>query len=237
MPDDTNRVPIDRRAALRWLGVVGLGAVAVACSDGDSTDGTAVDDSTTGSASTASCVLTPEMTEGPYFVDGDRVRSDITEGRPGRPLTLRLTVVDATNCRPVESAAVDIWHADAGGDYSAFGDSGPDTTFLRGIQHTDADGIVTFQTIYPGWYQGRAVHIHVKVGVDGNEVHTGQLFFDDDLSGTVFAARPYSTRGDGWLRNADDGIFAGGGDRSMVAVEQQDDAYTGTLTMGIDRIV
>ena len=141
-----------------------------------------------GTAPDAACVLTPEMTEGPYFVDGDAVRSDITEGRPGTPLTLKLRVVDARGCTPVEGAAVDVWHADAGGNYSAFGSSASDSTFLRGIQRTDADGAVTFETIYPGWYQGRAVHIHVKVAVDGTEVHTGQLFFDDDASERVFAA-------------------------------------------------
>jgi protocatechuate 3,4-dioxygenase beta subunit len=245
MRDDPTRVPIDRRAALRWLGIVGLGTVAVACGDGggsarDASTGTGADrtvPSTGGTATNASCVLSPEMTEGPYFVDGDAVRSDITEGRPGTPLTLRLSVVDATSCEPVEGAAVDVWHADASGDYSAFGRSGSDTTFLRGIQQTGADGVVTFRTIYPGWYQGRAVHIHVKVGVGGNEVHTGQLFFDDDVSSTVFAAKPYSARGDAWLRNADDGIFADGGDQSLVELTNAGNAYTGSLTMGIDRTV
>jgi protocatechuate 3,4-dioxygenase beta subunit len=245
MPADSSRVPIDRRAALRWLGVIGLGTVAVACSDGggsggNASSGTGADADTAprpsgGTATNASCVLTPEMTEGPYFVDGDAMRSDITEGRPGAPLTLRLSVVDATGCQPVEGAAVDIWHADASGDYSAFGRSGPGTTFLRGIQETDADGVATFRTIYPGWYQGRAVHVHVKVSVGGSRVHTGQLFFADDVSGTVFAAKPYAARGDGWVRNADDSIFADGGDRSIVGLEQADGAYSGSLTMGIDR--
>ena len=250
MPDHPTRPtidrrPIDRRAALRLLGVVGLGTVAVACSDGGSSDdgaaattgGATSGARSSGTATNTACVLTPEMTEGPYFVDGDAVRSDITEGRPGTPLTLKLRVVDANGCTPVEGAAVDVWHADAGGDYSAFGNSGADSTFLRGIQRTDADGAVTFETIYPGWYQGRAVHIHVKVVVDGTEVHTGQLFFADDASERVFTATPYSSRGDGWLRNAEDGIYANGGDQSLVSLRAGAGRYTGSLTMGIDRTV
>lgn len=245
MPDHPTRPLIDRRSidrrpALRLLGVVGLATVAVACSDGGSSDdGAAATTSGTssGTATDTACVLTPEMTEGPYFVDGDAVRSDITEGRPGTPLTLKLRVVDANGCTPVGGAVVDVWHADAGGNYSAFGSSLANSTFLRGIQHTDADGAVTFETIYPGWYHGRAVHIHVKVAVDGTEIHTGQLFFDDDASERVFAAKAYSGRGDGWMRNADDDIYANGGDRSIVSLRAADNRYTGSLTMGIDRTI
>ena len=105
-----------------------------------------------------SCGLAPEQTEGPYYLDDHMVRRNITEGRPGAPLTLRLGVVDVSSCKPIKGAAVDIWHCDAGGVYS--GTSGQDTEddrFLRGIQRTDAKGIAVFRTIYPGWYQGRTV--------------------------------------------------------------------------------
>ena len=120
----------------------------------------------------------PELTEGPYYLDLDLVRRDITEGRPGVPFDLAVKVVDATSCEPLEGAAVDVWHCDAEGAYSGVqGDSG---TFLRGVQMTGADGVADFTTIFPGWYTGRAVHVHLKVALAGDDVHTGQLFFDDD---------------------------------------------------------
>ena len=97
------------------------------------------------------CVLTPEMTEGPYFLEGDKVRRDIREGRPGVPLSLKTTVVDVSSCKPIKGAAVDIWHCDAGGTYSGFAQEGTeDERFLRGIQRTNRNGLATFTTIYPG---------------------------------------------------------------------------------------
>jgi protocatechuate 3,4-dioxygenase beta subunit len=124
-----------------------------------------------------SCVLAPEQTEGPYYIDGEKLRRNITEGKSGVSLTLRALVVDASTCRPIRGAALDIWHCDAAGAYSGFGAGATSRTFLRGIQKTDAKGFATFKTIYPGWYPGRTVHIHVKVHLGGNVVHTGQLYF------------------------------------------------------------
>src|SRR5256885_6644127 len=112
---------------------------------------------------TITCVLTPELTEGPYYIAGEKLRRNITDGKPGVPLTLKATVLDASSCKPLKNATVDIWHADAAGVYSGFGAGAANRTFLRGIQKTDAKGLAPFRTIYPGWYQGRAVHIHVKV--------------------------------------------------------------------------
>ena len=101
---------------------------------------------------------------------------------PGTPLALRLTVVNASTCKPIKGAAVDIWHADAAGAYSGEQSNGTvGRTFMRGIQRTDARGLARFDTVYPGWYTGRTVHIHVKVHVGGNVIHTGQLFFNDAL--------------------------------------------------------
>src|SRR6266542_752629 len=114
-----------------------------------------------------SCVLTPEQTEGPYYIAGEKVRRDITEGRAGLPLLLRAFVVNASTCKAIKGAAVDIWHADAGGVYSGFGQGSGNRTFMRGIQRTNAKGLALFRTVYPGWYQGRTVHIPFKVHLGG----------------------------------------------------------------------
>ncbi len=179
------------------------------------------------------CVLTPELTEGPYYVAGERVRRNITEGRPGVPLALRLRVVDVSTCRPIEGAAVDVWHADAGGVYSGFGAGRSNRTFMRGIQRTDANGLATFQTVYPGWYTGRTVHVHVKVHVGGSVVHTGQLFFPDALTDQVYRRSPYSKRPGRDVRNADDSIFVNGGSRSTLTVRKHGAGYVGSIAMGV----
>jgi protocatechuate 3,4-dioxygenase beta subunit len=180
------------------------------------------------------CVLTPELTEGPYFLSGDKLRRNIAEKRPGTPLTLNLSVLDASTCKPLANAAVDIWHCDSGGTYS--GVSGNTGRFLRGIQKTNAKGIASFDTIYPGWYQGRTVHIHVKVHVGGNEVHTGQLFFPDPLTDAVYRKAPYSARGTRTTRNASDQIFASGGAGSVLHLRKSATGrYVGTVAMGVRR--
>jgi len=185
------------------------------------------------------CVLTPEQTEGPYYIPNEKVRRNITEGRPGTALALRLTVVDASTCRPIKGAAVDIWHADASGVYSGFGQGAASRTFMRGIQRTDAKGTAIFRTVYPGWYQGRTVHIHVKVHVGGNVAHTGQLYFPDTLTDAVYRNAPYSNRPARDVRNASDAIFRNGGKRSMLTVRRAANAagagYTGSIVMGVKR--
>jgi protocatechuate 3,4-dioxygenase beta subunit len=186
-------------------------------------------------AASVACVLTPEMTEGPYYIAGEKLRRNITEGRPGAPLTLKLKVVDASTCRPIKNAAVDIWHADAGGAYSGFGSGASSRTFMRGIQKTDANGVATFQTVYPGWYMGRTVHIHVKVHVGGDVVHTGQLFFADSVTDAVYRKTPYSNRPNRDVRNAQDNIYLDGGSKSIVKIAKSGKGYTGTLTMGVRR--
>src|SRR4051794_29166463 len=154
------------RRRLLGLAAVGIGSAALP-----------VEEATAGPKAVAtgavSCILTPEMTEGPYYVPNEAVRRNITEGKSGTALRLHLTVVSASTCKPIKGAAVDIWHADATGVYS--GVQGNTGTFLRGVQRTDRNGLAVFDTIYPGWYHGRAVHIHVKVHVAGNVVHTGQF--------------------------------------------------------------
>jgi protocatechuate 3,4-dioxygenase beta subunit len=178
-------------------------------------------------------VLAPEQTEGPFYIPNERVRRNITEGKPGTPLELRLSVVDASTCRPVRNAAVDIWHADAAGAYSGFGAGSASRTFLRGVQRTDAKGIARFTTIYPGWYQGRTVHIHVMVHVGGNVVHTGQLYFSDALTDAVFRRSPYSRRGARDVRNPQDAIYRNGGRRSTLTVRRSGSGYVGAIAMGV----
>jgi protocatechuate 3,4-dioxygenase beta subunit len=183
-----------------------------------------------------SCVLTPELTEGPYYIPNEKLRRNITDGHPGTPLLLQLAVVDASTCRPIKGAAVDIWHADAAGAYSGFGAGSASRTFMRGIQKTNARGIATFRSIYPGWYQGRTVHIHVKVHVRGRVVHTGQLFFSDALTDHVYRNAPYSRRPNRTTRNVNDSIFVNGGRKSILTVRPRDTGgYLGKITMGVHR--
>jgi len=182
-----------------------------------------------------SCVLTPELTEGPYYVPNEKVRRNITEGKPGVALELSLTVVNASTCKPIRNAVVDIWHADAGGVYSGAIAGNAGTNFLRGVQRTDKNGLALFKTIYPGWYQGRATHIHVKVYLSGNVVHTGQFFFNESISNAVYKRAPYSSHGLADTPNASDSIYRNGGSRSMLKLKRAVSAsgYVGAITMGV----
>ena len=159
-------------------------------------------------AASATCVMTPEKTEGPYFVDERLNRSDIRAGQAGTPLALTMYVFDAAgDCAPVAGAQVDVWHANADGEYSDVAQNGTTgETWLRGYQVTDADGRARFTTIWPGWYRGRTVHIHFKVRSSGLEF-TSQLFFTDEMNATVFAGAPYSARGSADTTDGTDGIY------------------------------
>jgi protocatechuate 3,4-dioxygenase beta subunit len=233
---------IDRRAALGLFG--GLGALALLSACGSSSKARSSASTTTAAssgttppttarASQVGCVLTPEATEGPFYLDLDKVRRDITEGRDGAPVALTISVVDATTCRPIKDAAVDIWHCDALGLYSGF-DQAPGEQFLRGTQLTATDGRATFDTIYPGWYQGRAVHIHMKVHNGGNVVHTGQLFFDDAQTDAVFKRSPYNSKGAPDTPNSSDSIYRDAGAASaIVDLTSKADGYTATITVGV----
>ena len=229
---------LDRRALL--LGA-GTALVAVGCSRGGSGDTSSAPGSSASGAATpmttaaasatpdatgaaglaaltaadfdglGTCALLPEKTAGPFPLDEQLDRSDITESYPGHPVRLGLRVVDAA-CAPVAGAAVEVWHADATGDYSAFADGGdgkdegPGTTFLRGTQTAGDDGIVEFLTVYPGWYRGRAVHVHLRVHLDDATVLTSQLFFDEGYTAGVYAEETYAANGLPDTSNARDGI-------------------------------
>lgn len=195
------------------------------------------------------CVVRPEMTEGPFFVDEmlnrSDVRSDPSDGsvRDGALLGLTFLVSRiGTACEPLPGAMVDIWQCDADGVYSdvvdfGTGDSAVGQKFLRGYQLTDQNGVASFTTIYPGWYQGRTVHIHFKIRTEEGGVNhefTSQLFFDDALTDQVYAIPPYVARGQRSTLNANDGIFQAGGDQLTLTVTPTVEGFAATFDIGLD---
>ena len=223
----------DRRALLRLLALWPLTSAAPPAWAQAAADGA-------GLLAANVCLLTPEATEGPYYLDPDLVRADITEGLPGAPLRLALQVVDA-DCRPLEGARVDVWHCDAAGNYSGFARQGSDrardtrgAAFLRGTQFADARGIATFRSIWPGWYRGRTPHIHYKVFLDERTVLTSQLFFPDGASETVFRDAAYRARAAGQdTTNATDGIARRAGPRAYARVTQTEAGWGAELVVGV----
>ncbi|MDX6535350.1 MAG: hypothetical protein QOF68_3094 [Gaiellales bacterium] len=214
---------MNRRRALGLLGGAGLSLAAAACTGG-----------TSETSNAAACLLSPESTEGPFYIDTDLIRGDITEGRPGMPLAVRMQVQDADSCRPIKDAAVDIWHCDAGGVYSGVGADEPGSpTFLRGVQMTDANGDVEFTTIYPGWYPGRTVHIHVKVHIGSSDAYTGQLYFDEAVTDAVYTAPPYDARPGRDTTNSSDGVYGSGGAETTFDLVEAGGGYTGAVILGI----
>ena len=237
---DTRR--ISRRDALGTLGALGfatlLGSRTRLVAPARAAGGSVVID--------GACTLTPELTIGPYFVDERLQRSDI-RGDSTSPfivdavplyLTINATSAIASGCPALGGVQIDVWHCHAGGLYSdeaANGTTGE--TWLRGYQMTDANGNVTFTTIYPGWYQGRTIHIHVMARYydsAGNTTYqfTTQLFFDDATSTLVMANYPYNTRGTRDTTNQNDNIY----DSSMLLdlAANSDGSYTGTIMLGLE---
>ena len=209
-----------------------------------------VGDSEVADAATPSCTLSPEVTQGPYYLDLDKIRRDVTEGKSGLRLDLRIKVVNASTCKALEDVAVEIWHADAGGTYSGFSQEGTaGKTYLRGVQLTGESGVAQFHTIYPGWYPGRAIHIHMKAHVGGRAAgrtykggrtaHTGQLFFNDSVSDRVVRLSPYSGRSGTRLRNSEDSIYHEAGSGALLRLRRRKAStirkgLIGTITVGID---
>ncbi len=187
------------------------------------------------------CILTPQATEGPFYFDTNRIRQNIIEDRVGSPLRMSIRVMRVDDgCAPLKDALVDIWHTDAGGLYSGYPGQpgGQDTsgqTFLRGAQVTDADGIALFDTIYPGWYPGRTVHIHFKVRYGDNTYATSQFYFPDDFTDRVYSRTPYSDRPNRTTRNANDSLLRGDPAESnlLASVMEDGDGYFGTITVGV----
>ncbi|HYD93836.1 MAG TPA: intradiol ring-cleavage dioxygenase [Noviherbaspirillum sp.] len=231
-----NRKPVPKTGVSRRDALLALGAALVA---GPASSQLA--------APRPACILTPEQMEGPYFsdvrLDRSDIRGDPSDGsvKPGVPLALSLRVLAVTpgNCAPLAGAVVDLWHCDASGAYSDATDSGFQTRgrkFLRGYQTTDAAGAVRFFTIYPGWYPGRAVHVHFKVRSDllqGREF-SSQLYFPNALTERVHARSPYErTRGRG-TRNESDGLFRNGGTQLLLDPKPTSDGgYMASFDVGV----
>lgn len=253
MSDASN--PSRRTLIIAGGAVVAAGAGAYAISRGaipglGSADNSAFEPVSYSFEDSQLCRLTASMTEGPYYVEEALIRSDIREDRAGKQTTLRLKVVEGTTCAALPGAAVDIWHCDGEGNYSAAPAMGSEARtaqghlqpasaarFLRGRQIADANGFVEFVTIYPGWYPGRTPHIHLKVLIGTREAATTQLFFPKELSNEVYAGGIYSKRGLPSTTNDNDHVLsrAKGADGAWPKVTRAGDGLMGTLTIGVTR--
>lgn len=251
MKEKSDERNISRREVLRLAGASVATALVGCTPDQRESIDTLETAARNGAPATApTCVVRPEQMEGPYFVDRVLHRSDIRTdpgdgaARPGAPLRLFFNVsrVDRDTCEPLADALVDVWQCDAVGVYSAFRDMNGlfdtrEQRFLRGYQVTDAEGRAEFMTIYPGWYPGRAVHIHFKIRTDpssdrGHEF-TSQLYFDDELNERMHTREPYASHGPPPAKNADDDIFRRGGDELMLDLVEEEEGYTGTFAIGL----
>lgn len=171
-------------------------------------------------ASNNTCALVPETTIGPYYVTGEYIRSNITEGQAGVPMHIEMQFVDMNTCAPVSNILADVWHCNSTGVYSGIqsseGEGGLNSTFLRGVQGSDDEGVASFDTLFPGHYLGRITHLHVAVETNatilpnktytgGTTLHVGQLYFEDTLIDAVEATSPYNTNTAAFTSWEDDG--------------------------------
>ncbi len=199
------------------------------------------------------CELTTEAVDGPYYVDDVFYRSDIAEDRDGVPLTLRLEVLEKDTCRPIPEATVDVWHCDALGNYSGFPGADPDKfpnvrrgakvtsdlRFCRGRQITDEEGQVTFQSIFPGWYTPRTVHIHLKVILNDRDMLSTQIYFPQELNDTILdKEEPYMERGRSPYLNKNDGVIkrSGGSTNAWPTIERADQSIVATQTIVVKKL-
>ncbi|MCE7044279.1 intradiol ring-cleavage dioxygenase [Dyadobacter sp. CY312] len=211
----------------RGFSALGFAAI-VSCSN-NSIDPVETAETATGSTgSGGSCTITASETAGPFptIVPGNYVLNDITSDRTGNKLTVKITIQNKNNsCTALAAALVDIWHCDATGNYSQYGGSGMQSTnyqkvnFLRGRQTTDANGLVTFTSIYPGWYSGRAPHIHVHIyNASGKSLLVTQIAFPEATSALVYAQGVYKSHGQADTTNARDNVFGDGVSTEMATV-------------------
>ncbi|MGZ5094856.1 MAG: dioxygenase family protein [Burkholderiales bacterium] len=202
---------------------------------------TAPRDVAAATAPAGACQFSPSVPEGPFYFDTKLVRQEIAEGRPGIPIEYRLTVVNAS-CQPVTNAAIDIWQCDSDGVYSGYagqatGANTTGTTFLRGIQPTNAQGLTRFTAIYPGWYPRRLTHLHVKIHLSSKTIVTTNLFYPDAVNAEVYSSPQYKARGPNPTTVAQDVELRGDTARFktlMLNVTQDGSGrYVGTYTFGI----
>lgn len=229
---------MERKHFLRSLivGAAATPAVFEACKKSSTTSEVGTTTTTTGGSSTTSCTVAPTETEGPFptKLPASYVRSDITEGKTGYKLTIKLVIGNSNNnCNPLANAIVDIWHCDAEGNYSEYGGTGMQSTnyqsvhFLRGRQTTDTSGLVTFTSIFPGWYTGRATHIHVHVyNAAGTSLKVTQIAFPEGTGTAVALVNGYSKGLTGYTYNKSDNVFSD--DSSGIEIA----TVTGTLAAG-----
>lgn len=252
----TDQPPSERMTRRSMLGFAATSAIGVVVSQSliscdAASQITASDTTTSGTSgsSGASCVVTAALTEGPYFVDERLNRSDIRSDpvtgavSAGAPLALRFNVmrVSGSACTPLTGAYLDVWHCDAAGAYSDVSGAGAGRRFLRGYQISDADGVAAFTTIYPGWYSGRAVHVHFKLrifaGATATYEFTSQFFFDESLTDAVHARSPYSTRGRRNTLNTTDNIYNSLSTAEKAALTLQTSSggtgYSGVINLGV----
>ncbi|MCR6489113.1 protocatechuate dioxygenase [Amycolatopsis sp. OK19-0408] len=274
MAHDHEGQRVSRRRLLAGVSSVGFGALVTACagrgdavttSTGETVALQAVTDAdlTALFAGARTCTLTASTTQGPYYFDADKIRSDVREDKQGVKLRLALQVQDSETCRPIPHAVVEIWHCDAGGLYSgaeaASGGGGTpptgppptgtpptggpppsgdqdleptdDKRYLRGAQVTNQRGVVEFTTIWPGWYRGRTVHVHVMVHVGNEKTLTTQLMFDEALNARVLATQPYAQRTGRDTFNDGDSIYQ---PSMLLKVTQARDGYVGCIVLNAD---
>jgi protocatechuate 3,4-dioxygenase beta subunit len=243
---------LTRREMLRYLGAAAGALAGYGCgrTRSEESNGRMTSFATAVAAAVPACVVRPEQTEGPYFVDAKLNRSDIrtepSDGsvKPGVSLRLSFQVsrVDGSSCSPLNDAVVHVWQCDALGVYSGVRDMnvGFDTRdkhFLRGYQTTNANGSAEFLTIYPGWYEGRAVHIHFKIRTDLSSRRayefTSQLYFDDSITDQVLKQAPYNTRGQRRTTNDADFGFRRGGKQLIPAFTKEAQGYSARFDIGL----
>jgi protocatechuate 3,4-dioxygenase beta subunit len=247
--------PTRREFALGALGGLAATALLASCADdlgaGNAAAELAAEDGNAeaiaeSSDAVGTCTAYPRQMEGPFYLDLDLVRRDITEGKPGAPLQIIVEVLRRSNgCSPISGAAVDLWHCDAKGWYSGYPEQGDnhnvDTSgkkFLRGTQITGADtalgpGKARFDTIYPGYYRGRTTHTHFKVHLPGGfQITTSQMYFPEDVTAAIYDTGAYAARGQKDTSNNADGIFRRNRP-PLVAITQQGSIYVATLTITV----
>ena len=184
------------------------------------------------------CILSKAQVEGPFHLSAP-MRADVTEGKPGVPFELSVQVVGIDGCTPLAGVTLEIWHCDAEGNYSAHPklsrdlwrsleylewnvgmrrEPSNDDIWLRGAQQTDKNGVATFQTIFPGWYDLRAPHIHFKIGGPQGELFTSQFYFDDATASDIYRNHTdYKAFGDSPYRLENDvAIMLVGGAEGLV---------------------